>query len=78
MAINGSSRRGRLSLRQVFAVPLTIAVLSIDLGPGRRRPLGRAVVADSGHPGRRHPVLLAAAGIRFFQRQLRNRMVRAS
>jgi hypothetical protein len=29
MAINGSSRRGRLSLRQVFAAPLTIAVLSI-------------------------------------------------
>jgi hypothetical protein len=29
MAINGPARRGRLSLRQVFAVPLTIAVLSI-------------------------------------------------
>jgi hypothetical protein len=28
MAINGSSRRGRLSLRQVFAAPLAIAVLS--------------------------------------------------
>ena len=28
MAINGSSRRGRLSLRQVFAPPLAIAVLS--------------------------------------------------
>lgn len=28
MAINGSSRRGRLSLRQVFAAPLAIAILS--------------------------------------------------
>ena len=28
MAISGSSRRGRLSLRQVFAAPLAIAVLS--------------------------------------------------
>ena len=28
MPINGSSRRGRLSLRQVFAAPLAIAVLS--------------------------------------------------
>jgi hypothetical protein len=28
MAINGASRRGRLSLRRVFAAPLTIAVLS--------------------------------------------------
>ena len=29
MAINGSSRRGRLSLRQVYAPPLAIAILSI-------------------------------------------------
>lgn len=29
MAINGSSRRGRLSLRQVFAAPLAIAILTI-------------------------------------------------
>ena len=28
MAVNGASRRGRLSLRQVFAAPLAIAVLS--------------------------------------------------
>ena len=28
MAINGSSRSARLSLRQVFAAPLAIAVLS--------------------------------------------------
>jgi hypothetical protein len=28
MAINGSSRRGRLGLRQVFAAPLAIAGLS--------------------------------------------------
>jgi hypothetical protein len=28
MAISGSSRRGRLSLRQVFAAPLAIAILS--------------------------------------------------
>ena len=28
MTINGSSPRGRLSLRQVFAAPLAIAVLS--------------------------------------------------
>ena len=28
MAINGSSRRGRLSLRQVFAAPLALAILS--------------------------------------------------
>ena len=28
MAINGSSRRGRLGLRRVFAAPLAIAVLS--------------------------------------------------
>ncbi|HKP27741.1 MAG TPA: hypothetical protein VJV39_27975 [Dongiaceae bacterium] len=28
MAINGPSRRGRLGLRQVFAAPLAIAVLS--------------------------------------------------
>ena len=28
MAINGSSRRGRLGLRQVFAAPLAIAILS--------------------------------------------------
>jgi hypothetical protein len=29
MALNGSSRRGRFSLRQVFAAPLAIAILSI-------------------------------------------------
>ena len=28
MAVDGSSRRGRLSLRQVFAAPLAIAILS--------------------------------------------------
>jgi hypothetical protein len=28
MAINGSPRRARLSLRQVFAAPLAIAILS--------------------------------------------------
>jgi hypothetical protein len=28
MAINGTSRRARLSLRQVFAAPLAIALLS--------------------------------------------------
>jgi hypothetical protein len=28
MAVNGSSRRARLSLRQVFAAPVAIAVLS--------------------------------------------------
>lgn len=28
MAINGPSRRARLSLRQVFAAPLAIAILS--------------------------------------------------
>ena len=28
MALNGSARRGRLSLRQVFAAPLANAVLS--------------------------------------------------
>jgi hypothetical protein len=28
MALNGPSRRGRLSLRQVFAAPLVIAILS--------------------------------------------------
>lgn len=28
MAISGSSRRARLSLRQVFAAPLAIAILS--------------------------------------------------
>ena len=28
MDTNGSSRRGRLSLRQVFAAPLAIAILS--------------------------------------------------